>query len=109
VQGSKVNNNEAVLQIQVTRQENPFLSTLAKDGLAQFLTLLKPCGILLPHVHQRSNEFYSVLLGASRQNDVSVLTHLLRQHNGKRCVKKAASVHIPSASISCMNKLSLLW
>jgi hypothetical protein len=94
VQGSKVNNNEAVLQIQVTKQENPFLSTLAKDGQAQFLTLLKPCGILLPHVHQRSNEFYSVLLGASRQNYVPFvftggtmhMTHLRRQHNGKHCV-----------------------
>jgi hypothetical protein len=63
VQGKKVDNS-AVLQLQVTKGENQFLSTLAEPGLAQFLTFLKPCAILLPHVHQRANEFYSVISGA---------------------------------------------
>ncbi|NJR42360.1 MAG: hypothetical protein HC767_06555 [Akkermansiaceae bacterium] len=40
------------------------LATLAEPGESQFLTAVKPCGILLPHVHQRANEFYSVIFGA---------------------------------------------
>ena len=56
--------NAAVLQQRVTKGTNPFLSTLAEPGEAQFLTVLKPCGILLPHTHQRANEFYSVIFGA---------------------------------------------
>ena len=48
----------------MTKGQQTFLSTLAKDGEAQFVTALKPCGILLPHVHQRANEFYSVVSGA---------------------------------------------
>lgn len=56
--------NAAVLQQRVTKGTNPFLATLAEPGEAQFLTALKPCGILLPHTHQRANEFYTVLFGA---------------------------------------------
>ena len=59
-----VTDNAAVLQQRVTKGTNPFLSTLAEPGEAQFLTVLKPCGILLPHTHQRANEFYSVIFGA---------------------------------------------
>jgi len=58
-----VTDNEAALQLRVTKATNPFLSTLAAPGEAQFLTALKPCSVLLPHVHQRANEFYSVLFG----------------------------------------------
>ena len=58
-----VTDNAAVLQQRVTKGTNPFLSTLAEPGEAQFLTVLKPCGILLPHTHQRANEFYSVIFG----------------------------------------------
>ena len=61
---SAVSDNAAVLQQRVTKGTNPFLSTLAEPGEAQFLTVLKPCGILLPHTHQRANEFYSVIFGA---------------------------------------------
>ena len=59
-----VTDNAAVLQQRVTKGTNVFLSTLAEPGEAQFLTVLKPCGILLPHTHQRANEFYSVIFGA---------------------------------------------
>ena len=62
---SAVTDNAAVLQQRVTKGTNVFLSTLAEPGEAQFLTALKPCGILLPHTHQRANEFYSVIFGAS--------------------------------------------
>ena len=58
-----VTDNAVVLQQRVTKGTNPFLSTLAEPGEAQFLTVLKPCGILLPHVHPRANEFYSVIFG----------------------------------------------
>lgn len=60
-----VADNAAVLQLRVDKTTNPFLSTLAEPGESQFLTVLKPCGILLPHVHQRANEFYSVIFGAA--------------------------------------------
>lgn len=60
---SALTDNEAALQLRVTKATNPFLSTLAAPGEAQFLTVLKPCSILLPHVHQRANEFYSVIFG----------------------------------------------
>lgn len=56
--------NAAVLQQRATKASNPFLSTLAGQGEAQFLTVLKPCGILMPHLHLRANEFYTVLYGA---------------------------------------------
>ena len=59
-----VTDNAAVLQQRVTKGTNVFLSTLAEPGEAQFLTVLKPCSILLPHTHQRANEFYSVIFGA---------------------------------------------
>ena len=56
--------NAAVLQQRVTKASNPFLSTLSAPGESQFLTVLKPCGILMPHWHLRANEFYSVIFGA---------------------------------------------
>jgi hypothetical protein len=56
--------NAAALQLPITKAQVPFLSTLAAPGLAQFLTVLKPCSILLPHNHQRANEFYSVIFGS---------------------------------------------
>ena len=65
-----VTDNAAVLQQRVTKGTNPFLSTLAEPGEAQFLTVLKPCGILLPHTHQRANEFYSVIFGAPCISDL---------------------------------------
>jgi hypothetical protein len=55
--------NAAALQQRVTTANNPFLATLAAPGEAQFLTAQKPCSILLPHTHQRANEFYSVIFG----------------------------------------------
>ena len=54
----------AGLTFQVTKAQTGFLSTLTAPGAAQFLTVLKPCGIILPHVHQRASELYSVLFGA---------------------------------------------
>lgn len=62
VQDGMTVNNEAVLQRQVTKAQQPFLSTLSDNGQAQFLTVLKPCGIILPHVHH-SSEFYSIMFG----------------------------------------------
>lgn len=59
-----VTDNAAVLQQRVTKGSNVFLASLAEPGEAQFLTVLKPCSILLPHTHQRANEFYSILFGA---------------------------------------------
>jgi mannose-6-phosphate isomerase-like protein (cupin superfamily) len=58
-----VTDNAAVLQQRVTKGSNQFLATLAEPGESQFLTVLKPCSILLPHTHQRANEFYSVIFG----------------------------------------------
>lgn len=55
--------NAAGLQLQMDKASNPFLSTLPINGAAQLLTLVKPCGIILPHVHQRATEFYSILFG----------------------------------------------
>lgn len=60
---SAMTDNAAVLQQRATKASNPFLSTLAGQGEAQFLTVLKPCGILMPHLHLRANEFYTVLYG----------------------------------------------
>jgi hypothetical protein len=60
------NDNAAVLQLQVTKVKNQFLATLPGPGEAQFVTVLKPCSILLPHVHPAATEFYSILFGARR-------------------------------------------
>jgi hypothetical protein len=48
----------------IDQGEQPFLSTLPAPGEAQFLTVLKPCSILLRHVRHRATEFYSILFGA---------------------------------------------
>ena len=72
--------NAAVLQQRVTKGTNPFLSTLAEPGEAQFLTVLKPCGILLPHVHQRANEFYSVIFGTHLKHQIAPEKHLQWWH-----------------------------
>ncbi|KAK9808713.1 hypothetical protein WJX72_002380 [[Myrmecia] bisecta] len=61
--------NPAVLQLQVDKAGNPFLSTLPPPGMAQFLTALKPCGNLLPHNHPRATEFYSVLYGEMKAGE----------------------------------------
>jgi hypothetical protein len=66
-----VTDNAAALQQRVTKGSNPFLATLAEPGEAQFLTVLKPCSILLPHNHQRANEFYSVLFGVRLPTDAN--------------------------------------
>jgi hypothetical protein len=58
-----ITDNKAALQLRVDKATNVFLSTLAQPGEAQFLTVLKPCSILLPHVHQNAHEFYSVIYG----------------------------------------------
>ncbi len=55
--------NAAALQFRVDRQANTFLSTLEAPGQSAFITAIKPCGILLPHVHPRANEFVTVLSG----------------------------------------------
>lgn len=64
--------NAAALQLRVEKATNVFLSTLAAPGESQFLTVLKPCSILLPHVHPRANEFYSVIFGAPPCNMISL-------------------------------------
>ena len=55
--------DNAGLTFQMTRGSNEFLATLTPPGSAQFLTVLKPCGIILPHVHPRATELYSILFG----------------------------------------------
>jgi oxalate decarboxylase/phosphoglucose isomerase-like protein (cupin superfamily) len=55
--------NAAALQLQLDKGAQPFLSTLPAPGSAQFLTALKPCGILAPHIHPRGTEIYSVIYG----------------------------------------------
>jgi len=55
--------NGAALQLQIDKAAQPFLSTLPYPGSAQFVTALKPCGILTPHVHQRATEIYTVIYG----------------------------------------------
>ena len=55
--------NAAVVQLQGDKAGFPLLSTLPNTGSSVFLTALKPCGILLPHVHQRATEIYTVLSG----------------------------------------------
>ena len=60
---SAATNNAAVLQQRVSKATNQFLSTLSQQGEAQFLTVLKPCSILLPHLHPRANEFNTVIYG----------------------------------------------
>lgn len=59
---SKVD-NAAVVQLQGDKAGFPLLSTLPNSGSAIFLTALKPCGILLPHIHQRATEIYTILAG----------------------------------------------
>jgi oxalate decarboxylase/phosphoglucose isomerase-like protein (cupin superfamily) len=55
--------NAAALTLQVDKGAQPFLSTLPAPGSAQFLTALKPCGIVAPHIHLRATEIYSVIYG----------------------------------------------
>eukprot|EP00892_Ulva_mutabilis_P001903 jgi/Ulvmu1/11713/UM008_0124.1 len=58
-----VTDNAAVLQQRVAKSSNTFLSTLTAPGVAQYLTAVKPCGIVLPHIHLRANELYTVIFG----------------------------------------------
>jgi hypothetical protein len=78
--------NAAVLQLQVTKGEQQFLSTLPHGGAAQFLTVLKPCSILLPHDHPRATEFFSVFFGMSRSHSCLSLT--------SGCADKRSFVHV---------------
>lgn len=59
-----VTDNSAVLQQRVGKSSNPFLATLPGAGISQYLTAVKPCGIVMPHIHLRGNELYTVLYGA---------------------------------------------
>jgi hypothetical protein len=55
--------NAAFLQLQVTKGQRQFLSTLPKGGVSQFLTVLKPCSLILRHLHPRGTELFSILSG----------------------------------------------
>jgi hypothetical protein len=88
--------NGAVLQLQVTKANNPFLATLTEPGEAQFLTVLKPCGILLPHVHQRATEFYSILFGARSLASSARLSVCWQPHVGRCVITFQALVHTMS-------------
>jgi hypothetical protein len=81
--------NAAALQLQVTKANNPFLSTLPAPGEAQFLTVLKPCSILLPHVHQRATEFYSILFGARSLLAVPAVCVLLTLAGQALCTRRS--------------------
>ena len=54
----------AGLQFQADKFSIPQLATLTAPGSSAFLTLIKPCSILLPHVHPRATELFVVLSGA---------------------------------------------
>jgi hypothetical protein len=58
-----ITDNAAAIQLRVDKGTNTFLSTLAAPGAAQFLTVLKPCSIILPHCHQNAHELYTILFG----------------------------------------------
>jgi hypothetical protein len=90
--------NGAALQLQVTKANNPFLATLTAPGEAQFLTVLKPCGILLPHVHQRATEFYSILFGARSLASSARLSVCWQAHMGRSVIGFQAVVHAMSGN-----------
>jgi len=56
-------NNAAGFQLQADKTPFPILSTLPNGGSSFFLTALKPCGIILPHVHMRATEQYIMITG----------------------------------------------
>lgn len=102
LQAVKGVDNEAALQLQVQKANNPFLSTLANQGVTQFLTFQKPCSILLPHVHQRANEFYSVVFGAPPFQPLGFLRaqpsspHDMPEHGTQDCGFNAFNVVVSS-------------
>jgi len=55
--------NPAVRQLQADKTPFPILATLPNGGSSFFITALKPCGLLLPHVHQRATEQYIIISG----------------------------------------------
>ena len=64
MQEGMMNETDANLQFQADKGTIKQLATLTAPGSSAFLTLIKPCGILLPHVHQRASELYVILSGA---------------------------------------------
>lgn len=87
-----VTDNAAVLQQRVTKGSNVFLSTLTEPGESQFLTVLKPCGILLPHTHQRANEFYTVIFGAPSNTNTLFTCLSLSTRKAVSACKKTFSI-----------------
>jgi len=55
--------NIAGLQLQGDKSAFPVLATLPNQGSSFFITTLKPCGIILPHVHPRATEQYVIISG----------------------------------------------
>lgn len=55
--------NAAGRQLQADKTPFPILSTLPNGGSSFFITALKPCGIILPHVHMRATEQYVMISG----------------------------------------------
>ena len=66
IQDGNAVESEAQLQLQVDKAQQPLLATLTSPGSSAFLTTIKPCGILLPHVHPRATELYVVMSGVPR-------------------------------------------
>ena len=64
MQEGAMNETAANLQFQADKGSIPQLATLTAPGSSAFLTLIKPCSILLPHVHPRATELFVVLSGA---------------------------------------------
>jgi mannose-6-phosphate isomerase-like protein (cupin superfamily) len=61
--GSAALNNAAGEVFAMDVSANPVLATLPGDGISMNLGMLKPCGVLLPHVHPRASELYFVISG----------------------------------------------
>ena len=64
--GAKRVENAAVLQLVGDKGAFPVLSTLPSQGLTVVITALKPCGMILPHMHMRASEQNLVISGGHR-------------------------------------------
>lgn len=93
--------NHAVLQQKGTKSSNQFLSTLAAPGMSQYVTALKPCGLMLPHYHPRGNELYTVIYGVFRHP----VTQITGRVSYQRCqhvpwYPRSPSLEMPTTAVS---------
>ena len=78
---------------------------LINNGLSMSLSVIYPCGVVLPHIHPRASQIYYILkgkleLGFIEGNDANFTEHIIEE--GQGTIFPQGSIHY-FINIECQN------